>query len=131
MTTERVRSWSICAVCLGLLFALCGLPIHADIDGDVRAGAYTDAEAAMVGRPPDPANIRVEAVLRRERSAHALEHEVFGCGPSVHLPTRSDTVLQRWRPRLAVTSVNRLVPLGYWGEPHPATMGPWSARRFA
>jgi len=49
MTTERVRSWSICAVCLGLLFALCGLPIHADIDGDVRAGAYTDAEAAMVG----------------------------------------------------------------------------------
>ena len=49
MNTQRARSWSVCALCLGSVMALSGLPVLADIDGDVRGGAYTDAEAAMIG----------------------------------------------------------------------------------
>jgi hypothetical protein len=35
-------------------------------------------QSAMVSRPSDPGDVRVEPVLGRKRGAHALEHEVFG-----------------------------------------------------
>ena len=97
-----------------------------DEDPPSRVGndevGFPIAESAMASCPPDPGHVRVEVVLRRERGAHALEHEVFGCGTGVHGHTRRDTALQRWRPRSATTSVKRLVPLGYWGEPHLSTI---------
>ena len=46
MTKQRV---SYCGLCFGLLLALSGLQAHADIDGDVRAGGYADAEGGMIG----------------------------------------------------------------------------------
>jgi len=37
------------ALVLGLLAGLSVMPVRADVDADVRAGAYTDVEGAMVG----------------------------------------------------------------------------------
>ena len=49
MTTLRAGSLARRAVWVGLFAALCALPAAAEVDGDLRGGAYTDADAAMVG----------------------------------------------------------------------------------
>ena len=49
MTTQRAGFVKRRALWVGLFAALCALPIGAGVDGDLRGGAYTDAEAAMVG----------------------------------------------------------------------------------
>ena len=43
------RTIGTCVLALGLLAAAPVMQVHAGVDGDVRAGAYTDAEGAMIG----------------------------------------------------------------------------------
>lgn len=43
------RTIGTCLLAVGLLAAVSGMPLRADVDGDVRAGAYTDAEGGMIG----------------------------------------------------------------------------------
>ena len=45
----RLRTIGTCVLAMGLLALASGMRLYAGVDGDVRAGAYTDAEAAMIG----------------------------------------------------------------------------------
>jgi hypothetical protein len=53
---------------------------HQDPEVPVRDHEISLAvpQSAMVSRPSDPGDVRVEPVLGRKRGVHALEHEVFG-----------------------------------------------------